>query len=176
MSPIQCEEGHGVSSGTGIRGRRRSPSASAISSSICPYVSISADPDLDFAGARLRNPRSLDEITQHIADTDRLGGCGQPRWCEHHRQAFDQRAQRSVALRSGSHHHAGTKPGQRWSLIAQDLSDAQPRAQMPGRRAVAETAEVDDLLNAGVEGEAGKVGGCFGIALLIVAIAPRPIE
>jgi hypothetical protein len=47
---------------------------------------------------------------------------------------------------------------------------------MPGRRAVAETAEVDDLLNAGVEGEAGKVGGCFGIALLIVAIAPRPIE
>jgi len=34
--PIQCEDSHGVMSGTGTRGRRRTPSASAIRSSISP--------------------------------------------------------------------------------------------------------------------------------------------
>ena len=43
---------------------------------------------------------------------------------------------------------------------------------MLGGRTIAETAEVDDPLDAGGDREAGEVGGRAGVALLIVGVAP----
>jgi len=116
MSPIQCEESQASAAARDARAAAQSQRVGHLVEhlTVCENLRRS---DLDFAGARLRNPRRLDEVAQHIADADCLGGCGEPPKVRASPAGVRPASAAFGSSPSRAHHHAGAKPSQRWSLI-----------------------------------------------------------
>ena len=113
--------------------------------------------------------QAVDEIGDHVADRDRLGGCPHPARGDHHRQFVDERPDHFERQRPGADHDGGPELHRLGTLGRQDAADL-PAAPKVGREfALAEAAEIDDPPDSPLPRGAGEVAGAGPVLLLEVA-------
>ena len=129
-SPTHSDDSRGVSSGTGIRTRGRSPATLGVPAH---HLRIRQDvraADVEAAADVRRQRRAADEITQHIMDGDWLDAGSHPFRGDHHRQPFGEIPQHLERRRPAADDHGSLQRGRRHATAQQDVPHLRARAQV----------------------------------------------
>jgi hypothetical protein len=120
-----------------------------------------------------------DQVGEHVAHGDRLAAGVDPPGRHHRRQDLDQVAQHLERRAARPDDDGGAQLGARHRARRQHLPNlvaASEVGRQLGRLVVAEPAQVDDLVEAGIGRSVSDVGGHLAIALLPVAVPADRVQ